>query len=68
MIVSKFGQVDANHYLDPRSNQVFHFDHVRQIASELQPSGSPDAQRYGRDENAGSGPIHENGQRRFGPC
>ena len=39
VIISKFNEIDANHYLDPRSNQTFQFDHVRQVASELQPSG-----------------------------
>lgn len=39
VIISKFNEIDANHYLDPRSNQTFQFDHVRQVASDLQPSG-----------------------------
>jgi len=32
VVVSKFGQVDSSHYLDPRSNQVFSFDHMRQVS------------------------------------
>lgn len=41
VIVSKFGQVDGSHYLDPRSNQIFSFDHMRQVASDPQPANNP---------------------------
>lgn len=37
VIVSTFGQVDSTHYIDPRSKQVFTFDHMRLTASDPQP-------------------------------
>jgi len=40
VIVSKHGQIDSSHYLDPRSNQIFSFDHMRQVASDPQPAGN----------------------------
>ena len=53
VVVSKFNQIDGSHYVDPRSNQVFQFDHVRQVASDLKPSGgASDAQRYVRCDHA----------------
>jgi len=39
VVVSPFGQVDATHYIDPRSKQVFSFDHMRLVASDPQPHG-----------------------------
>jgi len=41
VVICKAGQVDSSHYIDPRSNQTFIFDHMRQVASEPQPSGMP---------------------------
>jgi len=46
VLISQHGQIDATHYLDPRSNQVFAFDHMRQVASDPQPAtGGPDSNR-----------------------
>jgi len=51
-IVSKHGQVDSTHYVDPRSNQVFAFDHMRLTASELQPhSGAEHPLRKAVDDS-----------------
>lgn len=37
VVVSPFGQVDSTHFVDPRSKQVFSFDHMRLVASDPQP-------------------------------
>jgi len=51
VVVSKFGQIDSTRYLDPRSNQTFSFDHMRQVASDPQPAGnSSDSTRDGLDK------------------
>ncbi|RIA99253.1 F-actin capping protein alpha subunit [Glomus cerebriforme] len=37
VIVSKFGQIEDDLYLDPRSHQAFRFDHMHQTATEVEP-------------------------------
>lgn len=41
VIISKHGQISATEYVDPRSNQKFTFDHMRQLAQDPQPAGAP---------------------------
>ncbi|KAJ1975830.1 F-actin-capping protein subunit alpha, partial [Dimargaris verticillata] len=36
VIISKYNQVDATHFIDPRSQQIFKFDHLRQVANKPQ--------------------------------
>ncbi|ORX91851.1 F-actin capping protein, alpha subunit [Basidiobolus meristosporus CBS 931.73] len=36
VVVCKAGEVDEVHYLDPRSKQVFKFDHLRQTVADLE--------------------------------
>jgi len=36
VIVSKYGQVDSEHFVDPKTHQIFKFDHVRLVASEFE--------------------------------
>ena len=31
-LITKFGEVDKNNYLDPRGKQVVTFDHIRQVS------------------------------------
>jgi len=51
VIISKFNQVDSSRYIDPRSNQMFSFDHLRQTASDPQPnSGSNHPHRKAVDD------------------
>jgi len=51
VIVSPFGQVDSTHYIDPRSKQVFSFDHMRLVASDPQPhSGNEHTLRKAVDD------------------
>jgi capping protein alpha len=51
VIISKFNQIDTSHYFDPRSNQSFTFDHLRQVASDPQPhSGASHPQRKAVDD------------------
>ncbi|CAO3658677.1 unnamed protein product [Umbelopsis ramanniana] len=37
VIISKFGQLEGGRFADPRSKQSFAFDHMRLVASDLQP-------------------------------
>ncbi|KAJ1994292.1 F-actin-capping protein subunit alpha [Dimargaris cristalligena] len=37
VIISKHNRADADHFIDPRSKQIFKFDHLRQIATDAQP-------------------------------
>lgn len=37
VIVSKYGQVDSEHFVDPKTHQIFKFDHMRLVASNFQP-------------------------------
>jgi len=37
VIVSKYGQVESDLFVDPRSHQLFKFDHMRQTASNVEP-------------------------------
>jgi len=51
VVVSPFGQVDSTHYIDPRSKQVFSFDHMRLVASDPQPhSGTEHSLRKAMDD------------------
>jgi len=51
VIICKAGQIDSTHYVDPRSNQVFTFDHMRQVASDPQPhSGDTSSTRKALDD------------------
>ncbi|KAF9556017.1 F-actin-capping protein subunit alpha [Lunasporangiospora selenospora] len=43
VIVSKYGQVDTDRFIDPKTSQVFQVDHYRQTASDPEPH-SPDAE------------------------
>lgn len=50
VLVSKHGHVGGNRFIDPRSKQTFAFDHMRQIASDPEPSSeAEDPQRAGVD-------------------
>jgi len=42
VVITAHGQVDSTHYIDPRSKQVFAFDHMRLTASDPQPHNGPD--------------------------
>jgi len=35
-IVSKYGQVDSERFVDPKTHQTFKFDHVRLVASDVE--------------------------------
>ncbi|KAI9288454.1 capping protein muscle Z-line, alpha 2 [Umbelopsis sp. AD052] len=37
VIISKFGQLEGGRFADPRSKQSFAFDHMRLVASDVQP-------------------------------
>jgi len=39
VLVTTHGEIDQKHYLDPRSKQVFEFDHVMQTVGGVQPAG-----------------------------
>ncbi|KAG0237962.1 F-actin-capping protein [Actinomortierella wolfii] len=36
VIISKFGQVDSDHFIDPKSSKVFKLDHLRQVATDVE--------------------------------
>ncbi|KAF9978522.1 F-actin-capping protein [Actinomortierella ambigua] len=36
VIISKFGQVDSDHFIDPKSSKVFKLDHLRQMATDVE--------------------------------
>ncbi|GMH13144.1 hypothetical protein Nepgr_014985 [Nepenthes gracilis] len=38
VIVSSFGEIDKNKYLDPRTAQVATIDHVKQVCTEVRPA------------------------------
>ncbi|KAJ1923925.1 F-actin-capping protein subunit alpha [Tieghemiomyces parasiticus] len=44
VIISKYNRVDADHFVDPRSKQIFKFDHLRQTATDPQPHTVEEAQ------------------------
>ncbi|RKO91143.1 f-actin-capping protein subunit alpha-like protein [Blyttiomyces helicus] len=54
VIISKYNQIDPAHYYDPRSSQVFSFDHIRQVASDPEPKdrGSSEGHRAALDDAA----------------
>jgi len=37
VIVSKYGQIDSEHFVDPKTHQIFKFDHMRLAASDFEP-------------------------------
>ncbi|KAL2651232.1 hypothetical protein R1flu_019360 [Riccia fluitans] len=38
VIVSRYGEIDGSHYLDPRTAQVAAVDHVKQISTSVRPA------------------------------
>ncbi|KAF9159864.1 F-actin-capping protein [Actinomortierella ambigua] len=36
VIISKFGQIDNDHFIDPKSSKVFKLDHLRQVATDVE--------------------------------
>ncbi|KAJ3041058.1 F-actin-capping protein [Rhizophlyctis rosea] len=36
-VIAQEGEIDEGHYLDPKSKQIFAFDHIRQTASDPEP-------------------------------
>eukprot|EP00004_Rigifila_ramosa_P017652 TRINITY_DN4309_c0_g1_i1.p2 TRINITY_DN4309_c0_g1~~TRINITY_DN4309_c0_g1_i1.p2 ORF type:complete len:301 (+),score=82.19 TRINITY_DN4309_c0_g1_i1:42-905(+) len=41
-LVTKWGEIDNKHYLDPHTQQVFEFDHVTQKVGEVTPNDQAD--------------------------